>query len=420
MRISTQHIFNLANINMADANEAIYKTQEQISTGKKIQSAADDPVAAVRINNLTNYLDTIDQYEKNITTAKNNLSLEESALDSINNLLQRLEELAIQAGNTATLTPAEYNAIASEVNSRTDELLSLVNTQNSHNDYIFAGFKSDSPAFAGDLLTGFQFQGDEGQLSIQVDKNTFVKSSDSGKAIFVDVQSDSNTARATVPSSNRASIPIEVTTPIVVDQTVYDEFYPEDMIIKFNEDTNVTPAAKNFTITERSTGKVLLADQAYTPGADITVEGLRFKITGTPASSATGLANGDQVFIDSSDTQDVLTTVQRFYDAMQGYDGSSDSRTTLEQIVADTIANLSNAQESVSQTMTAIGARNNTLEGVKYLHADSNLVTREILSDLNDVDYAEAASRLSAQTLVLQATQASFLTIRELSLISQI
>ena len=420
MRISTQHIFNLANISMADANQAIFKTQEQISTGKKIQSAADDPVAAVRINNLTNYLDTIEQYEKNITTAENNLSIEESTLNSINNILQRIEELAVQAGNTATLTTAEYQALASEIKGRSDELLGLMNTQNSNNDYIFAGFKSDSPAFTGDLLSGFQFQGDEGQLSIQVDKNTYVNSSDSGKAIFVDVPSSNNIARATVPSSNRASTPIEVTTPIVVDQETYDEFYPEDMIIKFNEDSNVTPAAKNFTITERSTGKVILADQAYTPGADITVQGLSFKITGTPASSGAGLANGDQVFIDSSNTQDVLTTVQRFYEAMSTYDGSSDSRENLQTVVANTISNLSNAQESVNQTMTSIGARNNTLESVKDLHADANLVTQEILSDLNDVDYAEAASRLSAQTLVLQATQASFLTIRELSLISQI
>ena len=64
MRISTQHIFNLATNRMAETNQAIYQTQEEISTGKKIQSAADDPVAAVRINYLTNYLNTIDQLIK--------------------------------------------------------------------------------------------------------------------------------------------------------------------------------------------------------------------------------------------------------------------------------------------------------------------------------------------------------------------
>jgi len=420
MRISTQHIFNLANNSMANANEAIYKTQEQISTGKRIQSAADDPVAAVRINNLTNYLDTIAQYEKNITTAENNLSLEESALTATNNLLQRVEELAVQAGNTATLSTVEYDAISSEIKSRTDELVSLMNTQNSYGDYIFSGYQSNNPAFLGDFTNGFTFTGDEGQLSIRVDKNTYVDASDSGKVLFVDVPSNNNTARASVPESNRSVPALQMTSPVVVDQALYDEFYPEDMIITFNEDANITPAAKNYTITERSTGKILVADQAYTPGVDITVQGLSFKISGTPVSSDTGAANGDQLFIDSSNTQDVLTTIQKFYNAMQSYDGSSESREALEAAVADTITNISSAQEVVNQTLTSIGARNNTLESVKDLHVDANLITREVLSDLQDTDYAEAASRLSAQTLILQATQASFLTIRELSLISQI
>ena len=253
-----------------------------------------------------------------------------------------------------------------------------------------------------------------------MDSNTFINSSDSGKSLFVDVPSSHVTARATVPNTNRSTPEIEITSPIVVDQEAYDEFYPEDMIIRFNEDANITPAGKNFTITERSTGKILLADQAYVSGADISVEGLSFKITGNPVSSDTGLANGDQVFIDSSETQDVLTTVQRFYHAMQDYNEGSANLEDLQSTIADTITNLSNAQETVNQTITAIGARNNTLESVKTLHADANLVTQEILADLNDVDYAEAATRLSAQTLVLQATQASFLTIRELSLINQI
>lgn len=405
---------------MANANQAIYKTQEQLSTGVKIQSAADDPVAAIRINNLTNYLETIEQYEKNITVAENSLALEESSLSASNNILQRIEELAVQAGNTATLSVAEYDALSAEVKNRTDELLSLMNTQDSNGAYIFAGFQSDSPAFSGNFTNGFSFDGDEGQTSIRVDRNTYVDAADSGKSLFVDVPSNKNTARATVPESNRSSPAIEVTSPIIVDQDAYDDFYPEDMVITFNEDSNITPAGKNFTITERSSGKVLLADQAYASGAEVVVEGVSFKMSGNPVSSDAGLANGDQVFIDSSDTQDVLVTIQKFYNAMQAYDGTSDTREALQTAIADTIINISNAQETVNQSLTAIGARNNTLESVKDLHVDAELVTREVLSDLRDTDYAEAASRLSAQTLVLQATQASFLTIRELNLISQI
>lgn len=405
---------------MANANKEIYKTNEEISTGIRVRSAADDPVAAIRINNLSNYLDTIDQYKKNIIAAENSLALEESSLNASQNIMQRIEELAVQAGNTAILSEAEYDAISAEIANRTDELLSLMNTQDSNGTYIFSGYQSDSPAFSGNLTNGFAFEGDEGTTSIRVDSNTYVDASDSGKALFVDVPSSQNAARATVPDSNRSSPGIEITTPIVVDQNAYDDFYPEDMVIQFNEDSNITPAAKNFTITERSSGKVLLADQPYTSGGEITVEGLRFNISGAPISADTGANNGDQVFVDSSDTQDVLVTIQKFYNAMQAFDGSSDSREALEQVIGETITNISNAQESVNQALTGIGARNNTLQSVKELHTDTDLVTREVLSDLRDTDYAEATTRLSAQTFVLQATQASFLTIRDLNLISQI
>ena len=417
MRISTQHIFNLANTNMANANKEIYKTNEEISTGIRVRSAADDPVAAIRINNLTNYLDTIDQYKKNIIAAENSLALEESSLNASQNIMQRIEELAVQAGNTAILSEAEYDAISAEVANRTDELLSLMNTQDSNGTYIFSGFKSDSPAFSGNLTNGFVFEGDEGKPSIRVDTNTYVDASDSGKTLFVDVPSNQNTARATVANTNRSNPAIEMTTPIVVDQNAYDEFYPEDMIIRFNEDTG---AGKNFTITERSSGKELLENQPYVSGATVVVEGLSFKMSGNPVSSDTGSNNGDQVFIDSSDTQDVLATIQKFYNAMQAYDGSSETREALEQAIGDTITNISSAQENINQALTGVGARNNTLESVKDLHTDADLVTREVLSDLRDTDYAEATTRLSAQTFVLQATQASFLTIRDLNLISQI
>ena len=79
MRISTLHIYNLANNSMADANSAIIKTQEQLSTGKRVLTAADDPVAATQIQQLTDNLAQVDQYTKNIATAEHNLAEEETA-----------------------------------------------------------------------------------------------------------------------------------------------------------------------------------------------------------------------------------------------------------------------------------------------------------------------------------------------------
>ena len=419
MRISTLQIFDIANNSMANANEAIIKTQEQLSTGRRVLTPSDDPVASTKIMALTEELATINQYNNNIDIAKNNLVIEESVLSGVNNIIQRLQELAVQAGNTATLSQTEYVSIANEVDSRLDELQNLLNTQNANGDYIFAGFKSKIQPFTGNLNSGFNYNGDDGQLFIKVANSTTIAASDSGKTAFVDIDSFNNTITTYPSSANRANPPVDISVGQITDQEAYDDFYPEDMVITFNEDTNVIPAGKNFTITERSTGRVVLADQPYRSGAEIAVNGVSVRITGNP-TSGTPTTTGDRLFIDSTNKQDLLTTVARFSEAMHNFDGSEESLENLTQTVGSTIENLANAQTSVLEVVSKIGARFNTLEATEQLHLDSELISQELLSDLRDVDYAEAASRLSAQSLILEAAQSSFIRVSRLSLFSQL
>jgi flagellar hook-associated protein 3 FlgL len=421
MRVSTLSIYNLANSSMGDANKALVRTQEQISTGKRILTAADDPVAATRIQQLNRNIASIDQFSRNIAVAENNLALEETSLSGATNLLQRMQELAVQAGNTAVLSPSEYASLADEVNIRLEELVGIANTQNSNGDYIFAGFKSDNQPFTGDSTNGYQFNGDEGQLQIKIDNSTTIASNDTAKAIFVDIPSDTNNVATSVNPNNRSNPSISISVGNIVDQEVYDEFYPEDIIIQFNEDANVSPDAKNFTVTERSTGKVIAADQLYTSGEILIYNGVEISITGNPASADIGAGLvGDQLFVDSADTQDVITTLLRFRDALNSYDGSAAGVARLENSVGSTINNLRNAQASISEVVSSIGARNNVLESTRNLHADTNLVSKELLSSLSDLDFAEASTRLQLESFILQAAQASFLRVSELSLINQL
>jgi flagellar hook-associated protein 3 FlgL len=420
MRISNLHIYNLANNSMADANREIVKTQQQLSTGKRVLTAADDPVAATRIQQLTDNMSLIEQYSKNISFAEDTLATEEAALTSVTNIVQRMKELAVQAGNTASLSETEYNVLATEVDARLEELVSVANTRNANGDYIFAGYKSQTPAFSGDSVNGFRYMGDEGTNKIKVDNNTFVESSHSGKSIFVDVPSVENTIITSANPNNRSTPPISISIGEVVDQQAYDDFYPEDIVITFNDDTNLSPPVKNFTVSEKSTGKIIAADQAYIAGEELVYNGVSVRITGNPASADTGAnLNGDQLFVNSTSTQDVLTTLMRFRDAMQAYDGTQATRDRVAASVATTLDNLSNLENSVSKTVTDIGTRMNTLDNTKEQHLDTELVSNLILSDLRDLDYAEAASRLSSQTLILQAAQASFLRITELNLFSR-
>ncbi len=533
MRISTLQIFNIANSSIAQANQSLVKTQEQLSTGQRVLKPSDDPVASIKILKLDQTLAGIEQFGKNIDIAETNLQREESALDGANNLIQRIQEIAVQAGNTASLTRNDYLALASEVDARLDELFNLVNTRNANGDYIFSGYNSDSPAFSGDAETGFAYQGDEGQMSIKISVNTQIAATDSGKRLFLDIPASENTVQTSASPVNQSDPPLRISIGRVVDQTAYDAFYPEDITITFNADSAVSPADKNFTVTERSTGKIIEANHRYVSGEELTYKGVSFRVVGQPASgtaaveatrafgadaavslpfdftapadssvditvagvtetlvldgnatdtaslaamlnsagngnaaklanlgvvvdsvgfhmpagidfsiaggdanvdavtglnTSTGTASsdgqpaqhGDQLFVESANTQGLLTTLARFSEAMKAFDGSQESIDQVAGTVASTLDNLSSAQTRILEVISELGARSNTIESTRELHLDTELVSREILSDLRDLDYAEAASRLSAQTLILEAAQASFLKVSQLTLFSRL
>lgn len=529
MRISSVQIFNIASNSMANANEAIIKTQEQLSTGKRVLTPADDPVAATKIMQLSDELASISQYSDNMDIAENNLVLEESALKGVNNLLLRIKEIAVSAGNTATLSQNEYKTLAAEVDSRLDELKNLLNSQNANGDYIFGGYKSGKEPFSGNAGQGFTFKGDEGQQFIQIANGTTIAASDSGKDLFVDIDSARNTITTYASPANTSLPPVQISVGNVVDRTTFDEFYPEDMVITFNADTNISPPGKNYTVTERSTGRVIADHQAYSSGSPIEINGVSFRIAGSPTSGVAAIpasqtfnttgydfaangtetfnitvagrtetfvlasnittqndlaaelnnvgngnaaklarlgltvdANGihmpeginftinsesdpavstalgidalfgststdgelaeagDRLFIDSTNKQDVLTTLARFSDAMKSFDGTQESRDSLEDIVGETLDNVANAQTSVLDVTSKLGARFNTIESTRSLQLDAELVTKELMAQLRDVDYAEAASRLSAQSLILQAAQSSFIRVSQLSLFNQL
>ena len=278
MRVSTSQIYNIATLGMGQAQSAVTKTQEQMATGKKVLSPADDPVAATAILRLNQELARTEQYGKNINIAESNLNLEESTTQTVIDLVQRMRELAVKAGNTAIYTSTDYKALAAEVDTRIAELANLQNTRNASGQYIFAGYKGDTKPFVSDIGGNFTYMGDEGQLRLQASTSVTVAVSDSGKKLFVDIPSGHNTFTTSAGEGNKAIPPAVISVGEVIDQQEFDRLYPEDLQITFTKNGS----AVNFTVTERASGKVLLPSQLYIPGDDIEVAGAKFKILGNP------------------------------------------------------------------------------------------------------------------------------------------
>lgn len=414
MRISTIQTFNRGIADIQRVSNAGNTTQEQISTGRRVLRPSDDPVAATRILQLNQEIAAREQYQRNITSVTNRLSLEDSVLSGVGELLQRVREIAVQLGS-GSLSKEDRGFLAEEVNIRQQELLGLLNTKDSNGEFIFAGYKGSTQPFIDSGGGGFKFQGDEGERLVQIGATTFVSSRDSGKALFEEIPSDARSFVTTNNPRNTAVPPASITVGQVIDQEVFDQFFPEDAYIEFEPADGIEPPGLNFTVRRTSDNRVIdgLQNERFVSGDQISFQGMGVRITGNPDP-------GDSFIVESSSQQGVLTTLSRMVEGFRRFEDTPEGRQQVSELVDSSINNLDNAQTSILEGQSKVGARLNTLESTQALHEQVDLVSQDVLSQLQDVDFAEAVSRLSLETFVLEAAQQSFARIANLSLFNSL
>ena len=416
MRISSIQTFTTSVNRIVDLTGQVGKTQSQISAGTKILQPSDDPVNAAKVLDLQQELTSRDQYVKDINLLENRANLEESTLKTVNDSLIRIRELTTQAGNGA-LIKSDKEAIAAELSQRLDELQSLMNTKDTSGEYLFAGYKGKTEPFVDTGNHNYVFEGDEGQRFIKISNTVSLPASDSGKDIFVDIKSAQNTFTTIASPSNTAVPPASVSVGLVVDQEAYDEFYPEDIIIEFQNPDERTlvglPSQANFNIISKSDGRILQENLPYISGKPIEINGVQVQIEGNPNT-------GDTFLIESSENQGLLTSVSRLIYGLENLGDSEEDKKAYSQLIEDSIINLKSAEDSVLETRAEIGARLNTMESTRNLHEDLKIVSKDLLSNIRDLDFAEASSQLAFESFVLQAAQQSYVKIAGLSLFNSI
>ena len=137
MRITHHRLVEQVINNVEAQMERLSRSQEQLTTGRRVNRTSDDPVAASEILNLQTRLDRIDQYRRNINSGLSSLNLTENTLSQVRDLGVRVRSLTVQGANDVT-TSEGRQALAEEIDQEIRQLLSLANT--SHNGrYLFGG-----------------------------------------------------------------------------------------------------------------------------------------------------------------------------------------------------------------------------------------------------------------------------------------
>ena len=164
MRITNSMMTATVKRNLFRQSEQLARKQETMSSGKRINRPSDDPLGFGKVLDYRKTLSSLDQYDRNIQSAKNRVEFLETALEGVEELIVDAKNWAVdQAGSESMDREA---AITSVQNIR-DQLVQLGNSKMG-NVYVFSGFQSLTPAFDA---TG-TYNGDNGYYSVMTADNT--------------------------------------------------------------------------------------------------------------------------------------------------------------------------------------------------------------------------------------------------------
>jgi flagellar hook-associated protein 3 FlgL len=140
--------------------ETMARTNEQISSGYRVNRPSDDPLAAGQARLRQGDLDDITAGKKGVDAATSWLSAAETGLSSINSILARARELTVQGAN-GSVSQENRDAIAAELDQLIESAKDAMNAKVGDN-YIFSGTATATPPYAAG--TGDAYQGDGGQV----------------------------------------------------------------------------------------------------------------------------------------------------------------------------------------------------------------------------------------------------------------
>ncbi|GGW73428.1 flagellar hook-associated protein FlgL [Alteromonas halophila] len=408
MRISTNQIYNQNIRAIMDNQQGLVETQQELSTGKKLNSPSDDPVGAAKVIRFTEELDQLKQFQRNNDLLTGSLEQQEAVLDNVTETAKRARVLTLQAGS-GILTDANRKAIASELKQLRDEMLDLMNSQDADGNYIYSGHQAGTQAFTmntsatGNTIT---FAGDGGNNFVQVADSARIQSSTSGQEVFenvlarLDYSVTGSSAGATVNNAR------------VSEQATFDTFYNANY--DGNDATN-----NEFTLTVQGGGQVELTNAVsgvsfgtsdFTSGEPFTIQGMQFSITA-------GVGDTVDFELDQPQKKNLAETVNDLYEALSTPGLPQDD---YQQAIDDALIGLDNGMEKVALEQSSIGGRLNTAESIYETNLDLEIAAKEARSSIEDVDYAEASAEFSRQETALQAALASFPRVSNLSLFDYI
>jgi flagellar hook-associated protein 3 FlgL len=390
-RISTSAIHSAAVAQIMKQQAQLSRAQNQVASGHRVEKPSDDPIAATRILDLERSQAELEQYQRNADMLTNRLSIGEQSMADVENVLVRVRELVIEANN-GTMDSIARTSIATEIRSRTQELMDIANRRDASGEYLFSGYSTGTVPFTRGVA-GVTYNADQGVRQLQIGPNQKIADGFPGSQVFVDIP-EGNGVFTTSQGVHTGSGSIDTGQIMNSGAWVRDTY------------TITFTATDAYEV--RNAANVLVTSGAYTPGTTLAFNGITTTIAGGPAT-------GDTFVIAPATTESIFRTLDDIATALSAPDSPA-GRATLQTTLAGAVQQLDQASTRVVNVRGEIGARLSTIDNTSR---SRDLLKDELsvsVSQLRDIDYAEAISRMTQQLTGLQAAQAAYAKIAQLSL----
>ena len=390
-RVATDSMYRNSVYYMQRRNLELEKVNEQYNTGKKYQSAADSPSNFASTMRLEHDIAMYEQYTTNSGYALDNLTLEETSLSTINEVLDRANVL-LQSGVNGSYSGTELNSISQELKEIQKQIYDLINTKTATGESIFSGGLSDIDAYL--LLDNgtYKCQADCSQRFVQASSSAKIAVSDSAKNFFQHVE----TARSVDVKGGL--------TFSYSDYQSFESFYNRNYLTDTDPDTETTK--NTYTVTQIGT-EYIVKDSAGAEVArsaagakNLNFNGLNLNLENVSGSATFTLA--------TAENDNVLNTIGKAIAAIDNYNNGDKTRSEVNNILSQTQVSIRNTQLSVNTTMTSIGARQNTLDNIINANCEISDVKKEAKATISEVDLYEVTTDLTKTQTYLQMAMTSF------------
>lgn len=184
MRVTNSMMLSTLLRNLNTNMEKMSKSQEQMSSGSRINRPSDDPVGIVDSLRLRTNLTELKQFKSNAEDAQSWLDITDGAMDASGKLLDRVRYLTIQAATDLNPQLA-LDAIATEISQLKEQLVQVANTKYGDR-YVFSGTMTQTASFDPNNLA-LGYQGNNGQINYEVGAGTQIPINVDGTQAFGNV-----------------------------------------------------------------------------------------------------------------------------------------------------------------------------------------------------------------------------------------